>query len=143
VRGTWPWRTTHFANFDGLPWPTEYSTFSTPKDLITLGRAAMRLPVFRAIVGQRTYSLAATAQHHAYSWQNTNQLLGSYPGAFGIKTGHTAGAGYCLLFEAQRHGLTLIGVVLDSSGTNPVAAFTDAARMLNWAFGAWAAPLAA
>jgi D-alanyl-D-alanine carboxypeptidase (penicillin-binding protein 5/6) len=96
----------------------------------------MRLPAFRAIVRQRAYYVAPTALHHAYRWQNTNQLLGSYPGAFGIKTGHTHGAGYCLLFEAARHGRTLIGVVLNSSGTNPMAAFTAAARILNWAFAA-------
>ena len=135
-------RNTHFANFDGLPWPSEVSTYSTPRDLVTLGLAAMRLPAFRAIVRQRSFSMAPTAQHHAYRWQNTNHLLGSYPGAFGIKTGHTLGAGYCLLFEAQRNGRTLIGVVLDSSGTNSVAAFADAARMLNWAFGIRAAWLA-
>jgi len=132
-------RNTHFANFDGLGWPTEFSTYSTPRDLITLGLAAMRLPAFRVIVRQRSYYVPPTAQHHAYRWQNTNQLLGSYPGAFGIKTGHTQGAGYCLLFEARRNGRTLIGIVLDSSGTNPVAAFSDAARMLNWAFGIRAA----
>jgi D-alanyl-D-alanine carboxypeptidase (penicillin-binding protein 5/6) len=135
-------RNTHFENFDGLPWPTESSTTSTPRDLITLGLAAMRLPAFRAIVRQRSFYVARTARHHAYFWQNTNQLLGSYPGAFGIKTGHTQGAGYCLLFEAQRNGRTLIGIVLNSSGTNPVAAFADAARMLNWAFGIRAAWLA-
>jgi len=127
-------RGTHFANFDGLPWPTEYTTFSTPRDLIILGRAAMRLAAFRDIVGQRTHFLAATPQHHAYFWQNTNHLLGSYAGAFGIKTGFTHGAGYSLLFEAQRHGRALIGVVLDSSGTDPTAAFTAARRLLNWGF---------
>lgn len=136
-------RDTHFANFDGLPWPGEFTTYSTPKDLITLGEAAMRLPAFRAIVRQRSYYIAPTARHHAYRWQNTNQLLVSYPGAFGIKTGHTTGAGYCLLFEAQRHGLTLIGVVLNSSETNSTAAFADAARILNWAFAARRAGLAA
>jgi serine-type D-Ala-D-Ala carboxypeptidase (penicillin-binding protein 5/6) len=135
-------RNTHFANFDGLPWPGESTTYSTPRDLITLGLAAMRLPVFRAIVRQRSFYVPPTRQHHAYRWQNTNQLLGSYPGAFGIKTGYTTKAGHCLLFEAQRNGRTLIGVVLDSPGTNPVAAFADAARMLNWAFGIRAAWLA-
>ncbi len=54
-------RGTHFANFDGLPWPTEYTTYSTPRDLIILGRAAMRLPTFRDIVAQRTYYLPADA----------------------------------------------------------------------------------
>jgi len=127
-------RHTHFANFDGLPWPTEYTTYSTPRDLIILGRAAMRLAAFRDIVGQRTHFLAATPQHHAYFWQNTNQLLGWYAGAFGIKTGFTHGAGYSLLFEGRRHGRTLIGVVLDSSGTDPTASFIAARRLLNWGF---------
>ena len=99
----------------------------------------MRLATFRDIVHQRTHFLAATPQHHAYFWQNTNQLLGWYPGAIGIKTGFTHGAGYSLLFEAQRHGRTLIGVVLDSSGTDPTAAFTAARRMLNWGFAVLAA----
>lgn len=127
-------RNTHFANFDGLPWPTEFSTYSTPKDLITLGLAAMRLPAFRAIVRQRAFRVAATAQHHAYLWQNTNQLLDFYPGAFGIKTGFTPAAGYSVLFEAERRGRTLIGVVLDSSATSRAVSFADAARMLNWGF---------
>jgi D-alanyl-D-alanine carboxypeptidase (penicillin-binding protein 5/6) len=125
---------THFANFDGLPWPTEHSTYSTPQDLITLGRAAMRSAVFRSIVGQRSYQVAATWRHHAYFWPNTNYLLGSYPGAIGIKTGSTLAAGYCLLFEAQRGTIRLIGVVLHSSHTNVMATFSDARRLLNWGF---------
>ena len=34
---------TRFSNFDGLPLPTGQSTYSTPRNLITLGRAAMKL----------------------------------------------------------------------------------------------------
>jgi D-alanyl-D-alanine carboxypeptidase (penicillin-binding protein 5/6) len=45
---------THFSNFDGLPWPTGRSTYSTPRDLIALGRAAMQYPVFRSIVIQQS-----------------------------------------------------------------------------------------
>jgi len=125
---------THFANFDGLPWPTGRSTYSTPGDLLALGRAAMRSAVFRAIVDQRTDHLPAGPLHHAYTWHNTNLLLGSYPGVIGIKTGNTSAAGYCLLFEARRGSVTLIGVVLDSSPTSMSAAFSDAAKILNWGF---------
>ncbi len=127
-------RATHFANFDGLPWPTGTPTYSTPNDLITLGRAAMGLGVFRRIVGQRTHYLAAARQHHAYRWRTTNLLLGAYPGAIGIKTGWTTQAGYSLLFEASRGGRQLIGVVLNASTTNPDARFTAAARLLDWGF---------
>jgi D-alanyl-D-alanine carboxypeptidase (penicillin-binding protein 5/6) len=125
---------THFANFDGLPYPTEHTTYSTPGDLITLGVAAMKYQAFRSIVDQRSYQLAGNARHHAYRWQNTNMLLKSYSGAIGIKTGNTLAAGYCLLFAAQRGGVLLIGVVLHSSGTVDTAAFSDAARILNWGF---------
>ena len=125
---------THFSNFDGLPYPTGYSTYSTAANLLTLGRAAMRWLLFRAIVDQRSYRLAAGSGHHAYLWRNTNPLLGHYPGAVGIKTGWTPYAGHCLLFEAVRNGRALIGVTLDSPGTGPTVNGADATRILNWAF---------
>jgi serine-type D-Ala-D-Ala carboxypeptidase (penicillin-binding protein 5/6) len=125
---------THFSNFDGMPWPSEYSTWSTPANLITLGRYAMSYPVFRAIVGQASYTLPAGDGHHAYSWQNTNPLIGGYPGAAGIKTGDTQAAGNCLLFEATRSGLTLIGVTLGTPGDDITATGPVATRVLNWGF---------
>ena len=93
---------THFSDFSGLPDPTEYSTYSTARDLVSLGRDAMRLPVFREIVATRTYRLAANRDHRAYVWTNLNPLLGHFAGATGIKTGFTAAAGDCLLFSAER-----------------------------------------
>ena len=127
---------THFTSPDGLPYPTEYSTYSTPADLLTLGMAAMKLPVFRAIVGQQFYHVARRkGVHHAYWWDNTNGLIGTYRGADGIKTGYTDAAKHCLLFEAVRHGKTLIGDVLGSPTTGPDAASQAAARLLNWGFG--------
>ena len=133
---------THFANFDGLPNPTPLATYSTPADLLTLGRAAMARTVFRATVDLRAYHLAGNNGHHAYTWRNTNLLLGSYAGADGIKTGSTLAAGYCLLFEAQRGTSELIGVVLHSTATRPAARFTDATSMLNWGFSILAASAA-
>ena len=127
---------THFTSPDGLPYPTEHSTYSTPADLLTLGMAAMKLPAFRAIVGQRFYHIAQRkGHHHAYWWDNTNGLIGTYRGADGIKTGYTDAAKHCLLFEAVRHGKTLIGDVLGSPTTGPDAAAQAAARLLNWGFG--------
>lgn len=125
---------TYFSNFDGLPWPNEHSTWSTPANLITLGRHAMRYGVFKNIVGQASYSLPAGNGHHAYKWQSTDPLIGKYAGATGIKTGDTKAAGNCLLFEAARNGVTLIGVTLgtpgeDISDTGPVAT-----KVLNWGF---------
>jgi serine-type D-Ala-D-Ala carboxypeptidase (penicillin-binding protein 5/6) len=125
---------THYANFDGLPWPTEHSTYSTAHDLILLAETAMKLPAFRQIVAQRSHWIGATAQHHHYYWTNTNLLLGSYKGAIGIKTGFTQGAGYCLLFAARKGSSELVGVVLDSTRTNAQERFTAATNALNWGF---------
>jgi serine-type D-Ala-D-Ala carboxypeptidase (penicillin-binding protein 5/6) len=126
---------THFTSPDGLPYPTETSTYSTPTDLITLGLAAMRYPAFRSIVDQRFYQLKKGPGHHAYWWDNTDDLIGSYLGALGIKDGYTDDAGHCLLFEATRNGRTLIGVLLGSPASGVAAGAQDAARMLNWGFG--------
>ena len=125
---------THFSNFDGLPYPTGYSTYSTPADLIKIGLAAMKSAVFRSVVDRRSYRVRPGPGHHAYFWQNTNPLLGVYPGAIGIKTGWTPTAGHCLLFEATRDGHTFIGVDLDSPGVGSTVNGADATRMLNWAF---------
>jgi len=125
---------TYFSNFDGLPWPSEHSTWSTPANLITLGQYAMSYPVFSAIVGQASYSLPAGDGHHAYTWQNTNPLIGAYSGAVGIKTGDTKAAENCLLFEATRNGLTLIGVTLGTPGDDITVTGPVATRVLNWGF---------
>ncbi|HEY1818463.1 MAG TPA: serine hydrolase [Trebonia sp.] len=129
---------THFSDFSGLPDPTEYSTYSTAHDLVALGRDAMKSKTFAAVVGTREYRVAAGHGHLAHTWKNLNPLLGTFPGATGIKTGYTSAAGQCLLFEAKRGSTTLIGVVLDSSGVNSsslAAAASDAVAMLDWGFG--------
>jgi D-alanyl-D-alanine carboxypeptidase (penicillin-binding protein 5/6) len=127
---------THFTSPDGLPYPTETATYSTPADLLKLGLAAMKYPVFRSIVDQRFYNLPKVkGQHHQYWWDNTDGLIGSYPGALGIKTGYTDKALHCLLFEAVRNGRTLIGVVLGSPATGVNAGAQDAEKLLNWGFG--------
>jgi len=125
---------THFSNFDGLPYPTPYSNYSTAANLLTLGRAAMRYPVFRTVVAQRSYRIAAGSGHHGYLWKNLNPLIGHYRGAIGIKPGYTGAAGQCLLFEAARNGHSVIGVTLDSPGSIDTVNSADATRILNWAF---------
>jgi serine-type D-Ala-D-Ala carboxypeptidase (penicillin-binding protein 5/6) len=125
---------THFSDFSGLPDPTEYSTYSDARDLVSLGRDAMKLALFRSIVVLRSYHLAKGDGHRAHTWETTNLLLSRYKGAVGIKTGQTNAAGACLLFEAVRDGKTLIGVVLHSSPESLTVATNDAEKMLNWGF---------
>jgi serine-type D-Ala-D-Ala carboxypeptidase (penicillin-binding protein 5/6) len=126
---------THFTSFDGMPYPTEHSTYATPADLIRLGARAMRSRLLRSIVAERSYPVTATALHHHYKWYTTDAMLGSYRGIIGIKTGDTKAAGDCFLFEARRGGHALIGVVLHAGGgDSPGSFFTAAKRLLNWGF---------
>lgn len=131
---------THFSDPSGLPYPTDYSTYASPSDLVALGMRAMNQPVFRDVVGSRDYYLPAGDANNAHTWRTTNALLDDYPGALGIKTGSTNAAGECLLFAASRAGTTLVGVVLHSSPDNDSVATSDAETMLDWGFGAGPPP---
>lgn len=125
---------THFTSPDGLPYPTETSTFSTPAELVRLGEIAMRYPEFRSIVALHIYNIPKGDDHSAYSFTSSNELIGKYPGVIGIKTGFTNAAGHTLLFEAIRDGRTLIGDVLGSPPSGPGAGARDAAKLLTWGF---------
>ena len=66
---------------------------------------------------------------------NTNRLIRFYPGATGLKTGTTDGAGSCLSATAVRNGLSLIGVVMgfENSKTRNAAA----KKLLDFGFANW------
>ena len=100
-----------------------------PLGELRLGSAALGNPRLAAIVRE---PLATLSQGEEV--RNLNRLLGSYPGAVGVKTGATAPAGYVLLFAARRAG-TAIGVVMGEP--SDAARFRDARRLLDWAF-SWA-----
>lgn len=125
---------THFTSPDGLPYPSETSTFSTPQDMLTLGEAAMKSPVFRSIVDTVQYHVTKGRGRSEHWWYNDDSLLRTYRGALGIKTGFTNDAGHCLLFEAVRGGRPLIGVVFGSPATGVTAGENDATKILNWGF---------
>lgn len=63
---------------------------------------------------------------------NTNKLVRFYDGVDGLKTGYTAGAGYCLTATAKKNGMRLIAVVMgepDSKTRN-----AEVTQMLDYAF---------
>ncbi len=126
---------THYTNTDGLTADdqTNPNHYTTSADLVRLSQYAMSLPLFAQIVQTPTYTLTATGLHHAYIWKTTNDLLGTYTGMIGIKTGHTVEAGWCLVFAATRAGHHLMGVVLHSDTS--LNRFSDAKALLDWGFG--------
>jgi D-alanyl-D-alanine carboxypeptidase (penicillin-binding protein 5/6) len=64
--------------------------------------------------------------------ENTNHLIGKFPGADGLKTGSYHEAGFNLAATAERDGLRLISVTLGSP-TNRIR-FREAARLLTTGF---------
>lgn len=114
---------THAVNASGLDADGQ---FSSARDLITLATVLSANRDFRRTVTE------TTAQWNGQTIPNTNDLLGTYPGADGIKTGHTSHAGYCLLASATRDGRRIIVAVLGA----PTDAGRDeaAAALLDWAF---------
>jgi serine-type D-Ala-D-Ala carboxypeptidase (penicillin-binding protein 5/6) len=95
---------TEFANPAGLDAAGHYSS---ARDVLALAREAMRRPIVRKLVAKRGGTIAGGRS--LYAW---NDLLGTYPGAFGVKTGHTDDAGWCEVAAARRGGTVAYAVVL-------------------------------
>lgn len=101
-------------SFFGGPSGLYGGTYSTAIDLVKLSRYAMQNETFREIVKTYEMEYPYSGKHkYIYLWNQTN-LLTTYPGVEGIKTGYTEEAGLCLVTYAQNDGKELIGVVLNS-----------------------------
>jgi D-alanyl-D-alanine carboxypeptidase (penicillin-binding protein 5/6) len=109
---------TRYANPDGLDDPGQHSSSA---DVARLARGLMQDQTFRGIVA------AGSATLKGSELPATNDLLGAYPGADGIKTGHTDQAGWCIAASATRDGRSIVAVVL---GAPTERARDDAARAL-------------
>jgi D-alanyl-D-alanine carboxypeptidase (penicillin-binding protein 5/6) len=83
-------------------------------DLAVVARNALSVPFIADTAKSLTYELTDPAGV-AREFENHNKgFLKSYPGAIGMKTGHTDNAGRTLVTAATRNGRTLIGVVLNT-----------------------------
>lgn len=69
---------------------------------------------------------------------NRNPILGRFEGADGLKTGHTAEAGYCFLGSAKRNGRRLVMVVAGMGSEK--ARREEAERLMEWGFASGNAP---
>ncbi len=117
-------RGSHFLTPHGLDVPGHYAT---PRDLARVALAVLRSPVLSDIVATRSTSI--TGRKGRIRLVNTNPLLESYPGAVGIKTGYTTGAGDVLVAAAERAGRRLVAVAMGSED-----AAADARALLDYGF---------
>ena len=117
----------HFTNATG--WPDQQHRMS-PRDLATLAeRIITRYPQRYAMFSEAEFTWDGITQN------NRNPLLGNGLGADGLKTGHTAEAGYGLVASAKRGERRILLVVtgLESAQQRK----QEAGRLINWAFRAF------
>jgi D-alanyl-D-alanine carboxypeptidase (penicillin-binding protein 5/6) len=113
---------THFENPDGLDAPGHYSS---ARDVTRLALVAMRSPLIRSIVRQPTASIPPNRTLHTW-----NDLLTTVPGVFGVKTGHTSGAGWSEVAAAKGRTATVYATIL--GGPTRARRNADLTELLVW-----------
>ena len=94
---------TTFRNASGLP---NRGQLSTARDMATLGIAIRKNhPKFFKLFKTKSFI------YKGVKYTNHNNLLGSYSGTDGIKTGYTNASGFNLVASVERNGQRIIGVV--------------------------------
>lgn len=121
-------RETHYVRPDGLDAPGHVSS---AHDVTLLARMLMHHRLVREIVRQRTASIAGGRTLHTW-----NDLLSTYPGLFGVKTGHTSNAGWSEVAAARRGPLTIYATLLGSPDRYRRNA--DLVKLLDWGFSRYA-----
>lgn len=105
---------TNFTNPSGLE--GDGSQYTTSYDLIVITQYALtKFPLFREVVATFNYTIEQTNTHKAFYLENETNLLTSYPGVKGVKTGYTPEAGLCLVTYLDYSGHKIIGVILGSN----------------------------
>ncbi len=107
---------------------------STASDIATLCRYAMSNETFRSIVSQGSKDITVTRQNTStvLSLEATDELIGVYDGACGIKTGYTLDAGACFAGASNRGDGDLYAIVLGSSDSQQ--RFDDAETLFDWVY---------
>ncbi len=118
---------THFETPHGLDSDNHYTT---AYELALLTDYALNNKTFLNIVGTKHYTI--TINGYPKSLTNTNELLGSLNGVYGVKTGFTNGANRCLVTACKRGDMDIICVVLGCDTKN--FRTSDSTKLINYAF---------
>ncbi|CAM1000099.1 serine-type D-Ala-D-Ala carboxypeptidase [Rhodanobacter sp. Root179] len=114
----------NFENASGYPIANHYTT---AHDIAILSRALIHdFPDDYAISAIKEFEWNGIKQH------NRNTLLWRDPSVDGIKTGHTAAAGYCLAASAKQGESRMIAIVMGASSEKARA--DSAMALLNYGF---------
>jgi D-alanyl-D-alanine carboxypeptidase (penicillin-binding protein 5/6) len=118
---------THYENPVGLD---ERGNYSSAHDLALLARIVLRDDFLAETAAMPRARLLTGA--HTRIVDNRNDLVGREPWVDGVKTGHTAQAGYVLVGAGTRKGVRLVSVVLDTPSEG--ARDADTLSLLDYGF---------
>jgi len=127
---------THFHNTNGLP---DEEHYTSAKDMALISQAAYQNETFRIIAGTGRYVIPPTNKHEEETiLQNHHSMLYPlktrkylYDGCTGGKTGYTTVANSTLVTFAERDGMTLICVIMNTQSPNH---FIDTTSLFDYCF---------
>ena len=128
-------KNTAYKNPEGL---TEPGHVTTARDLSILATRLMKdFPEYMHYYATKHYAYPGTPPSNG---NNRNALLFRDPTVDGLKTGHTAAAGYCLVATAKREfpnvgQRRLLSIVLGT--TSESARANESQKLLNWGYTAF------
>ncbi|MEG3000120.1 MAG: D-alanyl-D-alanine carboxypeptidase family protein [Comamonas sp.] len=128
-------KNTAYKNPEGL---TEPGHLTTARDLSILATRLMHdFPQHMHYYATKNYRYPGTPASNS---NNRNALLFRDPTVDGLKTGHTAAAGYCLVATAKRDmpnvgSRRLLSIVLGTASENARAG--ESQKLLNWGYTAF------
>lgn len=104
--------------------------YTTAYELAKMADYALNIPKFKEIVSNKSATIYINGYPKAIN--NTNKLLGSVSGVYGVKTGFTNGAGRCLVSSCKRGELDIITVIIGADTNNQRTA--DTKELIEYAF---------
>ena len=123
-------KNTLFYNTNGLPVDkTEgEGNYTTAYDIAVMARELLKYP---DIIEYSSTWIDYIRDGESFL-RNTNDLVKSYQGADGVKTGFTNESGFCVAATAKRDGMRFIAVIMDAPDSK--VRFDEAKELLSYAF---------
>ncbi len=105
-----------------------HGNIMSANDVAQMTKIALKNPFFRKTVAKTEFFGTSADGQFAHSKPSTNQLLGSFVGSKGVKTGYTGLAGQCLVNLSERaDGIEILTVVLGSPDR-----FQETKNIITW-----------
>ena len=126
----------HFGTSNG--WPDGGVTYVTARDLATLATATIQnFPdLYKQFYSRPNFTWGKTlGSGQDITQANRDPLLGRFPGADGLKTGHTEESGYSFTGSAEQNGRRLVMVLSGLTSFNQ--RIEQSVAFTNWGMHAW------